>query len=349
MRLKSDKTRDLVNLVLQAVLDGKYNAGDAIPSEREMAQQIGVSRVTVRRAYAQLQRSAILERRQGQGTAIAVGARGCTEEIRYVGLLTTWGSFGMSFLRAMETGATAAGALLVIRATDGRMEQEEAAAIDLVAHGIRNLVIWLHGSDYRQTTYERLRVVGANMVFFDRVRPGAIADFVGMDNRDAIRLLIERGLKDGCKRFDFVGYEKSCADSEARRFEAFRSLCAEKGIPNAVYTVARNGQLNEGLRQACGQGLGAGQRTGIVCVHDSVALCVRGILGAPARLYSIDGTPAAVAAGIATVEQPLTRMATKALHLLWEQQTRGAEWHAREFQFKGNLIAPEREETRETP
>lgn len=339
MKTTANKTRDLANMVLQAILDGKYGTGDSIPSEREMARQIGVSRVTVRRAYAQLEQSAILERRQGHGTAIATGARGCTEDIRYVGLLTTWGPFGTSFLRALEAGVSSSGALLVIRATDGRREDEEAAAMDLVAKGIRNLVVWLHGSDYRPTTYERLRVVGANMVFFDRVRPGAIADFVGMDNRDAVRLLIQRGLKDGCEGFDFVGYEKSCADSEAKRLEAFRSLCAEKGIRHACYSIARNGEMDEGLREVCSRGLGSERNTGIVCVHDSIALRTRAVLGSSARLYSIDGTPAAVAAGIATVEQPLARMATKALRLLWEQRAKGAEWRAREIQFKGRLIA----------
>jgi DNA-binding LacI/PurR family transcriptional regulator len=337
MKDSEDKTKNLVRLVLKAIMEGKYGAGDTIPSEREMARQIGISRVTVRRAYAQLEKASILKRQQGHGTAIATGARGCTEDIRYIGMLTAWGPFGMSFLRALEAGASSSDALLVIRVTDGRREQEEAAAMDLVAKGIRNLVIWLHASDYRQTTYERLRVVGANMVFFDRVRPRDIADFVGMDNRKAIRSLIEQGLKDGCESFDFVGYGNSHADSELERLDAFRSLCSERGVRYVCHEVPYGRGTEKSLRKAQMEGLGAGQRPGVVCVHDALALQVRSVLGETPRLYSIDGTPAAVAAGITTVEQPLAQMAKVALQMLKEQQTKGADWRAREVRIDGRL------------
>lgn len=337
MRTASDKTRGLVDMLLRGILEGRYGVGNTIPSEREMARQVGVSRVTVRRAYAQLERASVLKRRQGRGTAVATDARGCTEDIRYVGLLTTWGPFGMSFLRALEAGVSSIDALLVIRVTDGRREQEEAAAMDLVAKGIRNLVVWLNGSDYRQTTYERLRVVGANMVFFDRIRPRDIGDFVGMDNRNAIRILMEQGLEDGCERFDFVGYGNSHADSELERLETFRSLCSERGVRYVCHEVPYGRGTEKSLRKAQMKGLGAGQRPGIVCVHDALALQVRSVLGEAPRLYSIDGTPAAVAAGITTVEQPLAQMAQVALQMLKEQQTKGPDWRAREVRIDGRL------------
>jgi DNA-binding LacI/PurR family transcriptional regulator len=339
MNRRTDKTGDLVNQVLQAILDGKYEPGETVPSERDLARRIGVSRVTVRRAYAQLKDASVLERRQGQGTTVATGRHGCVQDVRYVGLLTMWGAFGISFLRALEAGVSSSGALLVLRATDGSRAREEEAAMELVAGGIRNLIVWPHGSDFRPAVYERLRVIGANMVFFDRVRPGAIADFVGMDNRDAVRLLVRRGLEDGCKAFAFLGYEKSCADSESERLDALMNLCEAGGIPYACHAISRNGDMDAGLRQARGEGLGSDARTGIVCAHDALAVRARAVLGAAARLYSIDGTPAAVAAGVTTVEQPLARMAAKALSLLREQRTGGAAWRAREFRFKGKLIA----------
>ncbi|WP_425144835.1 GntR family transcriptional regulator [Deinococcus sp.] len=48
-------------------------AGTALPSERDLAQQLGVSRVTVRQALALLTTQGLLERRRGSGTFILPG------------------------------------------------------------------------------------------------------------------------------------------------------------------------------------------------------------------------------------------------------------------------------------
>jgi hypothetical protein len=56
---------------------------------------------SVLRVYAELAAASVLERRQREVTRIARTARGCTDTIRHVGLLTTWGSFGLAFLLAV--------------------------------------------------------------------------------------------------------------------------------------------------------------------------------------------------------------------------------------------------------
>ena len=72
----STKTESVREQVFDAILHGEYLPGDAIPAEREMAEITGTSRITVRRAYAQLEKSGILERRQGRGTTIRTVPQG---------------------------------------------------------------------------------------------------------------------------------------------------------------------------------------------------------------------------------------------------------------------------------
>ena len=50
--------------------DGKYSTGDKIPSELELADVYGVSRITVRRAVAELCNEGYLVKRQGKGTFV---------------------------------------------------------------------------------------------------------------------------------------------------------------------------------------------------------------------------------------------------------------------------------------
>ena len=54
----------------RAIEDGSLRAGQALPSERELAQELGVSRVTIRRAFEELERLGLVEKRHGSGTYI---------------------------------------------------------------------------------------------------------------------------------------------------------------------------------------------------------------------------------------------------------------------------------------
>jgi GntR family transcriptional regulator len=57
-------------LVQEAVEQGELNAGDAVPSERDAAGMLDISRVTVRKAFTELVRDGVLLRRRGSGTFV---------------------------------------------------------------------------------------------------------------------------------------------------------------------------------------------------------------------------------------------------------------------------------------
>lgn len=56
--------------LLEAIDAGRLPAGIALPSEREMADSLGLSRMTVRRAFEELVSEKQLEQRQGSGTYV---------------------------------------------------------------------------------------------------------------------------------------------------------------------------------------------------------------------------------------------------------------------------------------
>lgn len=55
----------------EAIEAGRWVPGDKIPAERELAEQFGVSRMTLRQAVMMLVDEGILERRVGSGTYVA--------------------------------------------------------------------------------------------------------------------------------------------------------------------------------------------------------------------------------------------------------------------------------------
>ncbi len=59
------------NHILNNIKKGKWKPGDVVPSENELSESFGVSRMTARRALSELTDSRILERIQGAGTFVA--------------------------------------------------------------------------------------------------------------------------------------------------------------------------------------------------------------------------------------------------------------------------------------
>jgi len=63
-------TEEIVTQIRDHIAQGELQAGDRLPSEREMAQQLGVSRPTVREALQVLEHTGFVEILQGSGTYI---------------------------------------------------------------------------------------------------------------------------------------------------------------------------------------------------------------------------------------------------------------------------------------
>jgi GntR family transcriptional regulator len=63
--------RQIVDQVAQAIRSGQLPPTTRLPSVRELAAQLLVSLITIRRAYADLEAAGLITRRQGQGTFVA--------------------------------------------------------------------------------------------------------------------------------------------------------------------------------------------------------------------------------------------------------------------------------------
>lgn len=63
----SDRVADALR---GAILNGRFGTGDRLPGERQLADEFGVNRSTVREALRALERLGLVETRQGQGTRV---------------------------------------------------------------------------------------------------------------------------------------------------------------------------------------------------------------------------------------------------------------------------------------
>lgn len=72
----------IVSGLKRAIGDGKLAPGDALPSFRQLAEEMLVSVITVKRAYEELEREGIIYRRQGLGTFVAEGGGDRSREVK---------------------------------------------------------------------------------------------------------------------------------------------------------------------------------------------------------------------------------------------------------------------------
>ncbi|MET8865607.1 GntR family transcriptional regulator [Nonomuraea sp. NPDC004580] len=62
----------------QDIATGKLTPGSVLPGENALAQERGVARVTIRRAYALLEAEGVIEKRPGMGRVVKARAKGDT-------------------------------------------------------------------------------------------------------------------------------------------------------------------------------------------------------------------------------------------------------------------------------
>lgn len=78
-KINRQNVSDIVYQQLEAcILEGTWKPGEKIPSENKLAEQMGVSRVTIRNALQRLSSIGLVEARQGGGTYVKMNDVGQT-------------------------------------------------------------------------------------------------------------------------------------------------------------------------------------------------------------------------------------------------------------------------------
>ncbi len=322
-----NKTDSVRTKVFKAILNGDFVPGEKLPTEREMAELTQTSRVTVRRAYEQLEQSNILCREHGRGTFVSNHSAGNSRACTQIALLTSISDyFALEFIRAVEEILSEKDMLLVLRITDETPVKEELAAIDLVGKGVNNLIIWPSGYAFPEKTFARLRVLGANMVFFDRVLPGDYADYVGLDNDDAMDKLFARAAGSRLKKPVFVTHSDLQVDSDMLRLRAFERNCAKHNLQGTIIKISHKETLSSLPENIAEDSI-------IFCVNDILANKLKPFITRQS-IFSIDG----FINYAVSCKQPMREMAENAVSMILEQQKKGSRWKASRKFCKGELV-----------
>lgn len=119
--LETSKSRQVYLLLRDAILSGAHRPGERLPGEHQLAESYGVSRVTIRRALAALQRGGLIDRRPGAGTVVRE---------RGIAPAPLTADFSNVLTHLLEMGRNSAVRLLSFEFVDPPVEVREALRLD---------------------------------------------------------------------------------------------------------------------------------------------------------------------------------------------------------------------------
>src|SRR3984893_13400113 len=260
--IRKPKYQQVFETLKEAILSGRYEAGQKLPSEAHLLDEFATSRITVIRALHELQQRGLVQRRAGSGTYVTQG--GAVGASLLFGLLIpNLGEteiFGPICQGMAESSQQRKHALLWGDTTP-TSEEKETQTLDLCRQYAAKKVAGVFFAPLERTPQNDrinqaavavLEEAGLAIALLDRnflpYPNGSPFDLVAIDHRRAGFMATEHLLELGSKRIAFVAYTHSASTVDAR-IAGYREALFVRGLPlepSLVWRLSGDGATDLG-------------------------------------------------------------------------------------------------------
>lgn len=223
--------------IIESIQNGEYKENDLLPSEKQLAEQYGVSRITTNKAMNLLAKQGVIHRIQGKGSFVStnkevMSGKEKKEFIEHstfqkksiVGVIVDdfdvdWGS---NLIKGIERECHRQNMDMFFRCTYGNVEEENEGIQTALVHGAKGLILMsVQGEKYNDTIL-KLALNKFPVVLVDREMKGIGIPCVKTDNYTATKELIEILIQRGHRKICFVTHAAQTTPTIEDRLNAFR-------------------------------------------------------------------------------------------------------------------------------
>lgn len=238
--------QQLYAYVVDEIRSGRLKPGERVPSEKELAEQFKVSRITSKKALESLMQAHVIERIRGKGSFVArnpvlpvereastAPAAAPAAGRNPVGLIVPdmAESYGLRLVQAVEERLGENGFPMLFTRSCGRQSEEERAADAMVALGAAGLIVFpVHGEFYSPRLL-RLVLDRFPLVLVDRYLRGIPACSIYTDNRRAAFELAGYLIERGHSEVAFVSPPPRDTSTLEERLQGTIAAFVERGLP----------------------------------------------------------------------------------------------------------------------
>lgn len=241
------QTRDYI---MEQIRQGVYGPGEMIPPERELAEQLKISRYTVRRAIEELVAEGVLERVQGSGTYVTEPPSS-PRRSNTIGIVMPFSDaeVEMLLLNGMQRALSDTRFSMTIRSSGNSARREWEEVQRLKDEGVSGLIIMPSEEADGRRSVESLKAEGFPFVLVDRKVSGCETNCVMSDNIYGGYISAKRLYDLGHRNIAFIKHRTDNTSSAQDRFLGYGRVCQEKNLGDGTLFAYdfRNGE--EELRQ----------------------------------------------------------------------------------------------------
>ncbi len=226
-------------LLRDAILVGDLPSGTPLPSEEYLGQCYGLSRLTVRRAFQDLQREGLIRTERGRGSIVGgaplprvgTGISLILSQLHHV--------FHADLIRGVEATVKQAGYHLVTRFSRNDPSEERRDVVAALRDQNAGLLVFpavgFENADVLRSVIDR----GIPVTFIDRWYPGLPADSVTEDNVRGGYLATSHLIDLGHRRIGFLSGAEHQTTAVEERLEGYRQALREMNLePDPLLVVS---------------------------------------------------------------------------------------------------------------
>lgn len=243
---------------------GKYQEGDRIPMESELAKQYSVSAITVKKALSMLAEEALILRVPGKGSFITRPSERTSSIERLspdatpiIGLILEHVStpFGLEILYTLDQLATEHGYKLCIGFSYGDREKETREIRTLLEFGAKGIIMMPTHGEYYSTDILQLAVTDYPLVLIDKQLKGIPVASVCTDNENATAMLVRHLFATGRRRIGMIGTANCKTSSVEERKNGFYQELSTLGLSPGAECYLEIGDYKSDLQAAISAGI----------------------------------------------------------------------------------------------